>query len=84
MAKQITLNNSDLDQVHIYKKNTNVWVEGSVLDDEGNVIAVKASTYQVEDLPPQTRNSLNTFMKQLSRVFNNEHADEDSETWEDV
>lgn len=84
MAKQVTLNSSGLTQVHIYKKNSNIWAEGDVLDDEGNVIATRASTYQVEDLPPQVRNAANTFMKLLSKVFNNEHADEDVETWEDV
>ena len=58
-------------------------IGGVTKDSDGNIVGGVSTTVFFSDLPPQVQNNLNNVMKHMSRVLNNEGAEEDSETWID-
>ena len=86
MAKAINLVGSNIKSVWVERNiddSVTITVVGSSLDGDGNPIPAVNLVMDWMDLPVNIRNVGNTFLKHLSRDFNNFVAAEDSETWEE-
>jgi hypothetical protein len=70
-------------------KDANVWYlgeifDGEIFDDAGNYVNSVRVDVLFSALPAQIRAALNNAMRLVSKEFNSDLVEEDSETWTDL
>lgn len=86
-VKTLTLSSSQMHKVEIFLSydekgdwDAEVWCYGDKLDDLGVVVDDMKLEQSRAQMPSDVRNSLDNFLKHMSREFNIRAADEDKET----
>jgi hypothetical protein len=82
MTKQISLVGSNIKNVSVQNGVVKtITIVGDGVDGSGTTYPVENLVIEWDDLPQQVQNTADTFLKHLSREFNKQVANEDSDTW---
>lgn len=79
--ERVTINSVDVEEIITTIK---IKAEGNYVDEDNSIVVGEypARDYEWDDIPQQLKNNLKVILRIISRDFNKEFADEDTETFE--